>query len=99
MERVASVLSRVIRQLGLEKEMLGWKITEEWADLVGPRISRHTRCVGFHDGTLRVEVGGAAWMHELRFLERELVRKANCHLGSDVVRDVRFVVPRGGSLR
>jgi len=46
-----------------------------------------------------VEVEGSAWMHELGFLKRELVRNLNRHLGADVVLDVRFVPARGGSLR
>ena len=32
-------------------------------------------------------------------LERDLVRKVNRHLGTDLVRAVKFVVPRGGILR
>jgi len=46
-----------------------------------------------------VEVEGSAWMHELMFLKRDLIRRIQRHLGSDHVRDVRFLVPRGGSLR
>jgi predicted nucleic acid-binding Zn ribbon protein len=66
---------------------------------VGPRIARHSRAVAFRDGTLFVEVEGSAWMHELGFLKREIVRTVNQRLGSACVSDVRFTVPRGGSLR
>jgi predicted nucleic acid-binding Zn ribbon protein len=62
-------------------------------------MARHTRAVAFREGTLRVEVEGSAWMHELGFLKRDLIIRINQHLGSDLVRDVRFVVPRGGTLR
>ena len=99
MEAISGVLSRVLRQLGLEDELLGWRAVEEWPQLVGSRVARHTRAIGFRDGTLRVEVEGSAWMHELSFLRRDLVRKINRHLGSDRVRDVRFVIPREGNLR
>jgi predicted nucleic acid-binding Zn ribbon protein len=99
MEAIATVLSRLFRQMGLDRDLEAWRAVEEWADVVGPRISDHTRAVGFRDGTLRVEVEGSAWMHELGFLKRDLVRRINRHLGSELVRDVRFVVPRGGTLR
>ena len=77
----------------------GWRAVQEWDDVVGPRVSHHTRAVGFHDGTLRVEVEGSAWMQELGYLKRDVIKTINRHLGSDLVRDVRFIVPRGGTLR
>ena len=99
MEPLSGLLPRVLRQLGLEEGLLGWRAVEEWGQIVGPRIAKHTRAVSFRDGVLQVEVDGSAWMHELGFLKRDLVRKVNRHLGSARVRDVRLVVPRGGTLR
>ena len=58
-----------------------------------------SRAVGFERGVLRVEVEGSAWMHELGYLKHELIRTVNRELGSDRVREVRFVVPRKGVLR
>jgi predicted nucleic acid-binding Zn ribbon protein len=55
--------------------------------------------VAFRDGVLHVEVEGSAWMHELGFLKTDLMRRINRHLGSRLVRNLRFVVPRGGILR
>ena len=72
-----------------------WRLGE-WSGWVGPRIAGHSRAVDFRDGTLFVEVEGSAWMHELGFLKRELVRTINQHLGAECVKDVRFNVSRGG---
>ena len=99
MEGIGGVLSRVVRDLGLEREMQGWTAAEAWPRIVGPRIARHTRCAWFHEGVLRVETESSAWTHELGYLEPELIRKINRFLGTDVVREVKFVVPRGGILR
>lgn len=99
MEGIGGVLSRVVRDLGLERELEGWKAAEEWPRIVGARIARHTRCLGFREGTLRVEAESSAWMHELGYLERDLVRRINRHLGAERVREVKFIVPRGGILR
>jgi predicted nucleic acid-binding Zn ribbon protein len=98
-EPVAGVLSRVLNQLGLEQELLGWRAVSDWDALVGPRVARHTRAIAFRDGTLQVEVEGSAWMQELGFLRRDLVEKINRHLGAPFVQDIRFIVPRGGTLR
>ena len=100
---VASILPGLLRQLGLAETAAGWRAVSEWPAVAGARIAGHTRAVGFRDGTLHVEVEGSAWMHELGFLGRELVRNLNRHLGADVVRDVRFtpanIHPTEGSLR
>ncbi len=99
MEPLSGLLPRVLKQLGLEEGLLGWRAVQEWSEAVGSRVAQHTRAVSFREGVLQVEVEGSAWMHELGFLKRELVSKVNRHLGRRLVRDVRFVVPRGGILR
>ena len=99
MEAIGGVLARVLRDLGLYGELQAWRAVEEWPEVVGARVSRHTRAVGFREGILRVEVEGSAWMQELSFLKRDLIGRLNQYLGSPLVREVRFVVPRGGTLR
>jgi len=99
MEAVGNVLGRMLEQLGLGRELDGWRVVEQWAQLVGPRIATHTRAVAFRDGTLHVEVEGSAWMHELGFLKRDLMASINRTLGDDRVREVRFTIPRGGNRR
>ena len=99
MEPLSIVLDRLLKGLGLEDELKGWRAVEDWARIVGPRVARHTRAVSFEHGVLRVEVEGSAWMHELSYLKRELIRTLNRELGVNRVRDVRFEGPRKGVLR
>ena len=99
MEPLSGVLPRALKQLGLEEGLLGWRAVRDWERVVGARIARHARATSFREGVLKVEVEGSAWMHELGFLKRDLVQKVNRHLGRSLVRDVHFVVPRGGILR
>jgi len=96
---LAAILPALFEQLGLARAAEDWRAVSDWPAVAGPRLARHTRAVSFRDGTLAVEVEGSAWMHELGFLKHELVRNLNRHLGADVVRDVRLVRARGGTLR
>ena len=98
LEPLAAILPGLMQQLGLADDAAGWRAVTEWPEVAGVRIARRTRAVSFRDGTLNVEVEGSAWMHELGFLRRELVRNLNRHLGADVVRDVRFT-PAGTRLK
>jgi predicted nucleic acid-binding Zn ribbon protein len=97
---LAAILPGLLEQLGLAESAAGWRAVSEWPAVAGARIARRARAVSFRDGTLIVEVEGSAWMHELAFLKRELVRNLNRHLEADVVRDVRFTPagtrPAGG---
>jgi len=98
-ESIARVLPALLRDLGLEAGVLGWRAVTEWPAAVGPRVARRTRAVSFKDGTLRVEVEGSSWRYELGVLKRDLLRQLNRHLGSELVRDLEFIQARGGILR
>jgi len=98
-EKVSGVLSRFVGRVGLDRGLQGWRAVSEWPQVVGPQLARHARAVSFRDGALVVEVEGSAWMQEIGFLKRDLVRRINQHLGVDCVRDVRLCVPRGRSPR
>lgn len=99
MEALGGVLGRVLGRLGLERGVRGWRAVQEWSGVVGPKLASRTHAVSFRDGVLDVEVEGSAWMHELGFLKRDLLRRIHERLGSDEVRDVRFRLARGGNQR
>ena len=99
MESIARVLPSLLRELGLEAGVLGWRAVTEWPDAVGPRVARRARAVSFKDGTLLVEVEGSSWRYELGSLKRDLLRQLNLHLGSPLVRDLEFIKTRGGIRR
>jgi predicted nucleic acid-binding Zn ribbon protein len=98
-EPLGSVLKRALDARGLGGELEGWRAVDEWPRAVGPRVARHSRAVAFREGALVVEVDGSAWLHQLGFLKRNLLRALNARLGTDGVRDLRFRSARGGNLR
>jgi predicted nucleic acid-binding Zn ribbon protein len=95
----SSIVPRLLRDLGLEQGLLGFRAIENWPDVVGERIARRTRAVSFENGVLRVEVEGSAWRYELGFLERRLLLELERRLGARVVRKLQFIQPRGGIQR
>ena len=99
MEPVGGIVSKVVRDLGLEEQVLGWRAVDDWANVVGPRIASHSRAIAFRGGTLHVEVEGSAWMQELAYLKRDMMRRLNRALERELVHELRFSVGRGGNLR
>ena len=98
MDSTQAIVPRLLRDLGLERGMVGCRAIETWAEIVGPRIARRTRAVGFHEGVLQVEVEGSAWAYELEFLKRRFLKELQKRLGAHV-REVRFMTTRGGIRR
>jgi predicted nucleic acid-binding Zn ribbon protein len=78
--------------------MVGCRAIEAWPEIVGPRIARRTRAVGFHEGVLQIEVEGSAWAYELEFLKRRFLKELQRLLGMHV-RELRFMTTRGGIRR
>jgi len=93
-----SLVPRLLRELGLESGMVGWRAVRTWPEIAGPRIARHARAVGFHEGTLNVEVEGSSWAYELEFLKRRLLKELQSRLGMHI-RDLRLITTRGGIRR
>ena len=98
-QSISGVLPALLRELGLEAGIAGWRAVTEWPDAVGPQVARRARAVSFQEGTLVVEVEGSAWLQELSILKRDLVRQVNRRLGSQHVRDLRLINARGGIQR
>lgn len=73
--RVGAFLPSVLRDLGLQKRFSERKLVERWPEVVGEELARRARATRFEKGTLFVFVDHGAWMQELHFMEKELVRK------------------------
>lgn len=99
MQPASSIVPRLLRDLGLEQGLLGYRAVEEWPEVVGEKIARRTRARSFESGVLRVEVEGSAWRYELGFLERRLLQELERRLGARIVTKLQFVQPRGGIRR
>jgi predicted nucleic acid-binding Zn ribbon protein len=88
--RIGDVLPSVLRDLGLQKKFSERQVIEKWAAVVGPELAARTRALRCENGTLVVRVDHGAWMQELHFIEKDLVKKlrAACP-GVDLAR-IRF---------
>ncbi|MCI0453001.1 MAG: DUF721 domain-containing protein [Candidatus Latescibacteria bacterium] len=73
--RIGDLLPSVLRDLGLQKRFSERQLVERWADIVGPEISQRARATRYENGTLYVRVDHGAWMQELHFIEKDLVKK------------------------
>ena len=82
---IGSVLDKVVRQYQpmLDHSLL--QVWEIWDQAVGSAIARQTRPAAFKDRTLLIHVSNSTWLHQLRFMEKEIISKLNDTLGVPLV--------------
>ncbi|MGM0508404.1 MAG: DUF721 domain-containing protein [Fusobacteriota bacterium] len=72
----------------LKKEMLDVK----WKDIVGENLAKKSRPVFIKEGKLKVQVESSIWLQEMRFLERDILKKVNTFLSDEEVKEIYFKV-------
>ena len=72
--------------------MHAYTIWTFWDDEVGEGIARRAQPARFRNGILLVTVATHSWMQELQFMKEEIRTRLNARLGSNLVRDIFFVV-------
>ncbi|MBF0609699.1 MAG: DUF721 domain-containing protein [Magnetococcales bacterium] len=53
----------------------GWRLTRVWEQVVGASLATHTEPVKLQEGVLTIRVDSPVWMHQLSFLQGELLEK------------------------
>lgn len=85
-EKAASVLSPLIKRLGLTAGVRLVRIRGDWDSLFGPTLSIHMSPSRLAEGELLVNVDQPIWMQQLTFHKRQIVEKLRPY----GVRDIRF---------
>ena len=94
MSSLGDALKAAIARSGVAEELEKYPIWTEWAALVGETIAAHARPLRLRGTVLVVAADGPDWIHELRFLKRDLLARLNERLGRPAIRDLYFVLAR-----
>ena len=70
------------------------RIWDIWDAAVGSPIAMNAKPDAFKDGMLFVNVSSSAWIHQLKFLEKEMITNLNKQLDATLVKDIRFKIGR-----
>jgi predicted nucleic acid-binding Zn ribbon protein len=92
-------LAEVSADLGFPQPDALAFLIQEWENLVGADVAPHCRLTSLRDGVLRVTVDTAPRGTQLRYMERELVDRAQGLLGPGAVRELRVRVGTPGTRR
>jgi predicted nucleic acid-binding Zn ribbon protein len=70
------------------------RVVGAWPGVAGEHIARRSAVVEVKFHTAVIRVSTAMWLQELSLMKTELLQRLQAQVGSDVVRDLRFVLGR-----
>ena len=91
-ERLGDVLGKSLKRLELATRLDEYGVWPVWNDVVGNPIARNAQPEKIRNGTLFVKVSSPVWMQQLQFMKELIAEKLNQRLGTQVVKNIFFVV-------
>ncbi len=89
---IGNTLEKVLAGCRPRKDMGMTRVWEIWDQALGADISANTRPGSFKGGTLVVLVSSSAWLHQLRFLEQEMIGQLNTHLEQTMISRIQYKI-------
>ncbi len=68
------------------------QIWDIWDSAVGRAIAMNAKPDAFKDGHLTVNVSSSAWIHQLKFLEKEIISNINKQMDKNLIKQIRFKI-------
>ncbi len=86
---IGNVVSNLIRRFGLGDKQWLMELSEEWPNIVGEAIAKHTKPGRFMEKKLVVFVDSSIWLSELsRYGRDEILAKIQKRFGQDKITEL-----------
>jgi predicted nucleic acid-binding Zn ribbon protein len=89
---ISGILNSVLGKYRPAKDTQMTKIWDIWDDTIGKPIAMNAKPDSFKNGILNVNVSSSSWIHQLKFLEKEMILNINKELGQKAVKKLRFKI-------
>ena len=89
---ISDILNSALAKYRPARDTQMTKIWDIWDTAVGKPIAMNAKPRAFKDGTLIVNVSSSSWIHQLKFLEKEMILTINKQLDDQLVKQLRFKI-------
>ena len=89
---IGAVLDKVLHQYRPKSDQEILKVWDVWPVAVGQVIAANARPAAFKGDILLLHVSNSSWLHQLRFMEKELIEKINRAIGGERVRSIQLKI-------
>ncbi|MFC1858713.1 DUF721 domain-containing protein [Thermodesulfobacteriota bacterium] len=91
-ERIGNILDNVLGTLRKDFDRDLLQIWDRWDQIVGEAIAESTRPAAFKGKLLLVHVTSSTWVHQLRFLKKDIIARINETFGKELVEEIKFKI-------
>ena len=89
---IGEVIHEVLADFRLKTGDGLMEIWDQWEGIVGSAIAENARPAAFKGKILLIQVSSSPWLHQLRFLKKDILGKINDHFGENRVEDIKFKI-------
>ncbi len=89
---LASLLPRVLDDLGLQESLRIASIASRWEEAVGSEIARHCQPSALRGDVLEATVDSSVWSQQLQLRQPEILAALRRVMGDEAPTDLRFRV-------
>jgi predicted nucleic acid-binding Zn ribbon protein len=89
-QNVSHILSRMLKDLGMEEDAKRYEAITRWEEIVGAKVAAVTQPERVSHGTLIVKVTSSVWKYELTMRKQEILSKIHQLTGSLDVKDIQW---------
>ncbi len=89
---ISDILNSALGKYRPAKDTQMTRIWDIWDTAVGEAIAMNAKPDSFKDGILFVNVSSSSWIHQLKFLEKEMIKNINRQLDKTAVTQLRFKI-------
>ena len=88
--QIKDLILKNLRAQGLETPLLQKRLIDSWQEVAGEMIAGYTENVYIRNQTLYVKLSSPALRADLSMMRKEMVRRLNAHVGSQVIADIKY---------
>jgi len=89
---ISDILASALGRYRPAKDTQMLKIWDIWDATVGKPIAMNAKPYSFKDGILIINVSSSSWIHQLKFLEDDMIANINAQLDMPIVKQLRFKI-------
>lgn len=89
---ISDILSKALSKYTPPLETEITQIWEIWDLALGSSIAQNAKPDTFKNGQLKVIVSSSVWIHQLKFLEKEMIANLNARLNTSLITHLRFKI-------
>ena len=89
-QSLGAAIKEWLKESGMESKMDETKILEEWDQIVGPIISKHTTSKRIDKSVLYIRLDSASLRYELGYARDKLKTQLNNIAGKELIKNIVF---------